>query len=194
MKSSIRIRLTLAEGHWTLGEHDQAIDSLRRAFEAEPDEAAVGALVDRFLEEAQESLALPALRAALEAMKKRREPEPVSVVDPGPALATSTMAELLEQQLARDGRAVRLIGLGASQLVDDAVQLSLFQGHRNGRRPARELQLEALLGSIDRLRAKYGYRCLQTGLTYFDPYVSSPDWEPYRQTGLSSQLGLEAAS
>ena len=98
MKSSIRIRLTLAEGHWTLGEHDQAIDSLRRAFEAEPDEAAVGALVDRFLEEAEERLALPALRAALEAMKKRREPEPVSVVDPGPALATSTMAELLEQQ------------------------------------------------------------------------------------------------
>ena len=105
-----------------------------------------------------------------------------------------TAAELLEQQLARDGRAVRLIGLGASQLVDDAVQLSLFQARRNGHRPARELRLEALLGSIDRLRAKYGYRCLQTGLTYFDPYVSSPDWEPYRQTGLSSQLGLEAGS
>ena len=98
MKSPIRIRLTLAEGHWTLGEHDQAIDSLRRAFEAEPDEAAVGALVDRFLEEAEESMAPPALRAALESMKKQREPEPVSVLDPGPALATSTMAELLEQQ------------------------------------------------------------------------------------------------
>ncbi len=98
MKSPIRIRLTLAEGHWTLGEHDQALDSLRRAFEAEPDEAAVGALVDRFLEEAAESMAPPALRAALEAMKKQREPEPVSLVDPGPVLATSTMAELLEQQ------------------------------------------------------------------------------------------------
>ena len=103
-----------------------------------------------------------------------------------------TAADLLEQQLARDGRAVRLIGLGASQLVDDAVQLSLFQGHRSGRRPARELRLEALLGSIDRLRAKYGHRCLQTGLTYFDPYVGSPDWEPDRHTGLSSQVGLEA--
>ncbi len=98
MKSPIRLRLTLAEGHWTLGEHDQAIDSLRRAFEAEPDEAALGALVDRFLKEAEESMAPPALRAALEAMKRHREPEPVSVVDPGPALATSTMAELLEQQ------------------------------------------------------------------------------------------------
>ncbi len=98
MKRPIQIRLTLAEGHWTLGEHDQAIDSLRQAFEAEPDEAAVGALVDRFLEEAEESLAPPALRATLEAMKKHREPEPMSLVDPGPALATSTMAELLEQQ------------------------------------------------------------------------------------------------
>ncbi len=98
VKSPIRIRLTLAEGHWTLGEHDQAIDSLRRAFEVEPDEAAVGALADRFLEEAEESMAPPALRAALEAMKKQREPEPVSLVDAGPVRATSTMAELLEQQ------------------------------------------------------------------------------------------------
>jgi FO synthase len=53
-----------------------------------------------------------------------------------------------------------------------------------------ELRLETLLASIDWLRAKYGYRCLQTGLTFFDPYVSSPDWEPYRHTGLSSQVGL----
>ena len=103
-----------------------------------------------------------------------------------------TAVELLEQQLARDGRAVRLVGLSASGLVDDAVQLSLFHARRYERRPVRELRLEALLGSIDRLRAKYGYRCLQTGLTFFDPYVSSPDWEPYRHTGLSSQVGLGA--
>lgn len=93
-----------------------------------------------------------------------------------------TAAELLREALARDGRAVRLIGLGASQLVDDAVQLSLFD--------RRQQALEALLRSIDRLRARYGYHCLQTGLTFFDPYVSSPDWEPYRRTGLSSQVGL----
>ncbi|OGO49399.1 MAG: hypothetical protein A2148_06850 [Chloroflexi bacterium RBG_16_68_14] len=97
-----------------------------------------------------------------------------------------TAAGLLETALARDGRAVRLIGLGASQLVDDAVQLGLFD-----RRP---LAAEALLRSIDRLREKYGYRCLQTGLTFFDPYVSSPDWEPYRRMGLSSQVGLGVGS
>ncbi len=93
-------------------------------------------------------------------------------------------AELLGQALARDGRAVRLLGLGASQLTDDAVQLSLLDLRR---RP-----LEALLGAIDRLRAKYGYHSVQTGLTFFDPYVSSPDWEPERHTGLSSQLGRDS--
>jgi hypothetical protein len=63
------------------------------------------------------------------------------------------------------------------------VQVGLFD--------RRELRREGLLRSIDRLRAKYGYRCLQTGLTFFDPYVSSADWEPERHTGLSSQVGLE---
>ena len=95
-----------------------------------------------------------------------------------------TATELLERALARDGRAVRLIGLGVSQLTDDVVQLGLFE--------RRQLSGEALLRSIDRLRAKYGYRCLQTGLTFFDPYVSSPDWEPERHTGLSSQVGRDA--
>ena len=97
-----------------------------------------------------------------------------------------TVTDLLAQALSRDGRAVRLIGLGASSLTDDAVQLGLFEPGK--------LQLEELHSSIDRLRAKYGYRCLQTGLTFFDPYVSSPDWEPYRHTGLSSQVGRDDAT
>ncbi len=71
-----------------------------------------------------------------------------------------------------------------ANLADDAVQLGLFE--------PKELQLEGLHSSIDRLRAKYGHRCLQTGLTFFDPYVNSPDWEPYRHTGLSSQVGRDA--
>ena len=98
MKSSSRIRLTLADGHWTLGEHDQAIESLRLAVEAEPDEAAIEALVDRFLGDVDEGAAPPNLRTALEGMMKRAEPGFTPPVDPGPALATSTMAELLEQQ------------------------------------------------------------------------------------------------
>ena len=95
-----------------------------------------------------------------------------------------TGAALLEQALERDGRAVRLLGLGTSNLGDDVVQLGLFG--------ERELPAEELLHSIDRLREKYGYRALQTGRTFFDPYVSSPDWEPDRHTGLSSQVGLDS--
>lgn len=94
-----------------------------------------------------------------------------------------TASELLDKALSEDGRAVRLIGLGASNLTDDAVQLDLFD--------KRSLEGEALLRSMDRLRAKYGHRTLQTGLTFFDPYVSSEDWEPERHTGLSSQVGLD---
>jgi hypothetical protein len=65
---------------------------------------------------------------------------------------------------------VRLIGLGASQLVDDAVQVSLFED--------REMPSEELLHSIDRLRAKYGRRALETGLTFFEPDAGPPDPEP----------------
>jgi DNA polymerase-4 len=95
-----------------------------------------------------------------------------------------TAVELMSEALAHDGRAVRLLGLGASELVEDTVQLGLFDD--------RSLRLEALLRSVDRLREKYGNRTLQTGLTFFDPYVSSDDWEPEKRTGLSSQVGLEA--
>jgi DNA polymerase-4 len=93
-----------------------------------------------------------------------------------------TGAELLERALARDARAVRLIGLGASNIVEDAHQLGLFELEQ----PARE----ELLRAIDGLRAKYGHHAVQTGLTFFDPYVGAEDWDPGRQTGLSSQIGL----
>lgn len=91
--------------------------------------------------------------------------------------------DLLKEALARDGRSVRLIGLGTSLLVEDASQLDLFDKHK--------APSEALLKSIDALREKYGHRAVQTGLTFFDPFVGSQDWEPARHTGLSSQIGLD---
>jgi DNA polymerase-4 len=90
-------------------------------------------------------------------------------------------ASLLAKALAKDARAVRLVGLGVSQLTEDEVQLSLF----DRRRP-----VEALLGAIDRLRAKYGRRSVETGLTFFGRYTASREWDPQRHTGLSSQVGL----
>ena len=105
-------------------------------------------------------------------------------VDP-PSHADAVLYEaataLLEAALARDGRALRLIGFGASNLVEDAVQLPLEE--------ARWQRLERLDRAVDRLRLKYGRRCLQTGRTLFEPLLSRGQ-EHGRRTGLSSQLGL----
>jgi DNA polymerase-4 len=92
-----------------------------------------------------------------------------------------TGLELLNTALERDGRAVRLIGLGATQLVEDATQLDLFEPRRNA--------LDSLVRVIDDLRAKYGHRSLQTGLTFFDPFAGD-DSAFEKHTGLSSQMGL----
>jgi hypothetical protein len=74
---------------------------------------------------------------------------------------------------------VRLIGVGASNLVDDAVQLSL--------EPSRETKDESLSAAFDRVRKKYGTRSLQTGRTAFDR-ATSRDEVFDRTTGLSSQI------
>jgi DNA polymerase-4 len=94
-----------------------------------------------------------------------------------------TGAALLAAALEKDGRSVRLLGLGCTNLADDAVQLDLFDDKQE--------RSQALLTRIDRLREKYGRRSVETGRTFFDPYTRSPDWSPERRTGLSSQVGLD---
>jgi DNA polymerase-4 len=89
---------------------------------------------------------------------------------------------LLEASLARDGRALRLIGFGVSNLVENAIQLPLEE--------ALWQRLERLDRAIDRLRLKYGRGCLQRGRILFEPLLSLPRWDPGRRTGLSSQIGL----
>jgi DNA polymerase IV len=76
-------------------------------------------------------------------------------------------------------RPVRLIGVGASNLVDDAVQLSL--------EPSRETKAESLSQVFDRVRGKFGTRSLQTGRTAFDKSTSRDEVFD-RNTGLSSQI------
>jgi DNA polymerase-4 len=91
-------------------------------------------------------------------------------------------AELLGAALARDARAVRLIGLGATQLVEEATQLDLFESKKNTR--------ESLVRAIDGLRAKFGKRSVQAGQTFFDPFDDGEEFGEKR-TGLSSQTGLK---
>ena len=77
-------------------------------------------------------------------------------------------------------RPVRLIGVGASGLVDDAVQLSL--------EPSAESKAESLSAAFDKVRGKYGTRSLQTGRTAFDAATRKDDAVFDRSTGLSSQM------
>jgi DNA polymerase-4 len=77
-------------------------------------------------------------------------------------------------------RPVRLIGVGTSNLVDDAVQLSLDD--------SRGTKAESVSATFDNVRGKYGVRSLQTGRTAFDGAVRRRDDLFERNTGLSSQI------
>lgn len=65
--------------------------------------------------------------------------------------------ELLEAALENRGKLVRLIGIGVSRLVAAGRQLSF--GDESAAR------LEQLNETVDRLRQKYGFNCIQTGQT-----------------------------
>jgi len=77
-------------------------------------------------------------------------------------------------------RPVRLIGVGASNFVDDAVQLSL--------EPSKEMKSEKLAATFDRVRQKYGTRSIQTGRTAFDKSTKDEERLFERNTGISSQI------
>ncbi|MPZ48942.1 MAG: DNA polymerase IV [Dehalococcoidia bacterium] len=87
---------------------------------------------------------------------------------------------LLEKLRERDKRPARLIGIGVSNLVADAVQLSL--------EPAPERKQESLSAAFDRVRRKYGTRSLQTGRTAFDAATQDERSVFEKGTGLSSQM------
>lgn len=68
-----------------------------------------------------------------------------------------TGCKLLEKELSKDKRAVRLIGIGVSNLVETGHQLDMLDSAR--------LRLERLNATIDRIRKKYGFTAIQTGRT-----------------------------
>jgi DNA polymerase-4 len=91
--------------------------------------------------------------------------------------AANGMLSKLRQAVRRP---VRLIGVGTSNLVDDAVQLSLDD--------SRGTKAESVSATFDKVRGKYGTRSLQTGRTAFDGTVRRRDDLFERNTGLSSQI------
>lgn len=68
-----------------------------------------------------------------------------------------TGLNLLKKELSGEKQAVRLIGIGASHLVEDSKQPNML--NQTGQR------LEKLNLAIDRIRKKYGFTAIQTGRT-----------------------------
>lgn len=66
-----------------------------------------------------------------------------------------TGAELLEQALTTERQAVRLIGIGVSNLVEPSQQATLFTPSAR--------KLEELNKTVDRIRDRYGFGAIQTG-------------------------------
>jgi len=68
-----------------------------------------------------------------------------------------TGAELLQKAVTDNRLAIRLIGIGVSNLSEPGVQLSLMNGT--------EQRLVKLNRAVDRIRDKYGFTAIQTGRT-----------------------------
>ena len=69
----------------------------------------------------------------------------------------ATGLKLLKIELPREKQAVRLIGIGVSNLVETGRQPDMLD--------TRGQQLEQLNAAIDRIRKKYGFTAIQTGRT-----------------------------
>jgi DNA polymerase-4 len=87
---------------------------------------------------------------------------------------------LLEEARSDEKLAIRLVGVGASNLVSEAFQMPLDVDTESRR--------EALSAAIDRVRRKYGRRSLQSGATAFDRVTSGDAWRHDKSIGLSAQL------
>ena len=69
----------------------------------------------------------------------------------------NTGARLLNKALSQEKQAVRLIGIGVSNLVETGRQLEMLDSSAQ--------RLEQLNRAIDRIRNKYGFSAIQTGQT-----------------------------
>ncbi|HXH21059.1 MAG TPA: DNA polymerase IV [Dehalococcoidia bacterium] len=95
------------------------------------------------------------------------------------AIYEAAMA-LLEEARSDEKLAIRLVGVGASNLLTEAYQLPLDADS--------EARREALSAAIDRVRRKYGRRSLQSGATAFDAATGGDSWRHDKAVGLSAQL------
>ena len=100
------------------------------------------------------SIVLKLRYADFETITRRFTPKESVVSD---EVIFAEAVRLLNQALSKKRRPVRLIGVGVSNFVGEARQLSMFD--------ATSRRLELLDKAIDRIRRKYGFAAIQTGRT-----------------------------
>jgi len=90
-----------------------------------------------------------------------------------------TGSNLLRKELSGEKQAVRLIGIGVSNLVEAGRQLGMLD--------ASTQRLEKLNSAIDRIRKKYGFTAIQTGRTLLlkDIFPESDDGYTLQTPSLS---------
>jgi DNA polymerase-4 len=88
-------------------------------------------------------------------------------------------SKLLRKELSGEKQAVRLIGIGVSNLVEAGRQLEMLD--------ASAQRLEKLNSAIDRIRKKYGFTAIQTGRTLLlkDIFPESDDGYTLQTPSLS---------
>lgn len=170
------------------GEHNAKSISREGTFAADvADPAHLRSVLRVFSESVGAQLRRQARRARTVTLKLRYEDFTTvnrSLTLPRPASSDEAIfdaANLLLNRLRQaERRPVRLIGVGASNLADDAVQLSL--------EPSTETRSESLSAVFDKVRGKYGVRSIQTGRTAFEGKARRDDDLHERGTGLSRQI------
>lgn len=168
MKGRARVdtRIRLAEGHWALGEHAEALRCVERAAEEDPADRGLVALIARMQSAVASGDAPAALLGPLREIGRRvtREaaegaPGPVwdEATDELPPLPTSTLAELFAEQGLTD-KAVRVArGVLERNPGDERARRLLARLARGADSKERVIAtLERWLANLQRRRAQGG--------------------------------------
>lgn len=113
-RTELDIRLDLARGHWTLGDHDDALFCLERCAEREPMNAELRKLAESFLDDLRANSGQELLEKRVEELLSGLSPAPsdgpAADADPlaSPSLASATLAGLLAEQ-GHTGRALEVV-------------------------------------------------------------------------------------
>ncbi|MEE8557273.1 MAG: hypothetical protein V3T14_05250 [Myxococcota bacterium] len=161
LASRVEIRISLAEGHWALGEHAEALRSLEGALEENAEHPSLPHLLATLRARIRAGEAPSELAAKLDALAGRLPAgtglEESSELDELPALTTSTVAELFAEQGLHD-KALRVAEDVLRRRPDDDRARSLLSrlSDLDREEDSRVSRLESWLGRVRGWRVQGG--------------------------------------